>query len=433
MIKEPLITHINHMMKNTYVFSLRTTAALLILTLLPGCLKDKTTHTYSIFTPVYRTNAEVRSNIKSNASREFTNPGKLFIRGNYIFLNEVDKGIHIIDNSNPASPKNISFIDIPGNMDLAVKGNILYADLYTDLVAIDITDPLRVEVKKIVDNSFSERRYSNGFISDTSKIIVDWLKKDTTVTEDNSGGRMLYSSCANCMVNDYLALSNSSKAASPFGMGGSMARFSIVSNSLYTVNDATLNVYSITVPENPVSVNKVSIGFGIETIFPFKDKLFIGSTTGMFIYDIANQSSPSKMGQFSHMTACDPVIADEKNAFVTLSSGTRCSNASNQLDVLDISSLTMPSLVKTYTMTNPHGLSKDGNSLFICDGTAGLKVYDATDVKDLKLKSNITGFETYDVIAFNNVAIVVAKDGLFQYDYSNMDNIKLLSRIGWGN
>ena len=433
MIKEPLINRINFMMKNTFVFSLRAVAALLVI-ILPGCLKDKTTHTYSIYTPVYKTNAEVRANIKSNASKEVSNPGKLFIRGNYIFLNEVDKGIHVIDNSNPASPKNISFIDIPGNMDLAVKGNILYADLYTDLVAIDIADPLHIAVKNIVDNAFPERRYTNGFVSDTSKIIVNWLKKDTTVTEDNSGGRFLLSSCANCMVADFFAASSSApKAASPFGMGGSMARFSIVSNSLYTVNESMLNVYSITVPESPVSVNKLSIGFGIETIFPFKDKLFIGSNSGVFIYDIANQSSPSKIGQFSHVTACDPVVADEKNAFVTLSSGTRCSSASNQLDVLDISSLTSPTLVKTYAMTNPHGLSKDGNSLFICDGTAGLKVYDATDVKDLKLKTNIKGFETYDVIAYNNVAIVVAKDGLFQYDYSNMDNIKLLSRIGWAN
>ena len=37
--------------------------------------------------------------------------GKLYILGNYIFLNEIDKGIHIIDNAIPSSPKNVAFID----------------------------------------------------------------------------------------------------------------------------------------------------------------------------------------------------------------------------------------------------------------------------------------------------------------------------------
>lgn len=126
------------------------TAAGVVFTLafFAGCLKDSVTrtYTYKLFRPVYKTTAEVRANIKSNASVAVQQPGKLFIKGDYIFLNELDKGIHIIDNSNPAQPKNVAFIDIPGNLDLAVKGNTLYADLYTDLVAIDITDPLAAKV-----------------------------------------------------------------------------------------------------------------------------------------------------------------------------------------------------------------------------------------------------------------------------------------------
>ena len=110
-----------------------------------GCIKDTChkTYTYTYYLPVYKTKDEVKANIKSNAAKEVQNPGKLFTIGNYIFLNEVDKGIHIIDNSNPASPQNVAFIDIPGNMDLAVKGNILYADAYNDLATIDISNPLR--------------------------------------------------------------------------------------------------------------------------------------------------------------------------------------------------------------------------------------------------------------------------------------------------
>jgi hypothetical protein len=79
-------------------------------------------------------------------------------------------------------------------------------------------------------------------------------------------------------------------------------------------------------------------------------------------------------------------------------------------------------------MTNPHGLSKDGDLLFICDGKDGLKVY-KTKEYDIEGLQTISGIETYDVIAYNKVALVVASDGLYQYDYSDPSNLKLLSKI----
>ncbi|HJW15548.1 MAG TPA: hypothetical protein VJ499_00420, partial [Flavisolibacter sp.] len=90
---------------------------------------------------------------------------------------------------------------------------------------------------------------------------------------------------------------------------------------------------------------------------------------------------------------------------------------------------TNPTLLKVYSLTNPHGLSKDGNMLFICDGADGLKIYNSTEVADLKLLKHIRGIETYDVITYNSIALVVARDGLYQYDYSNPSDIRLLSKI----
>lgn len=49
---------------------------------------------------------------------------------------------------NPSDPINRAFVKIPGNIDLAVRGNILYADLGVDLVAIDIANPDDIELKK---------------------------------------------------------------------------------------------------------------------------------------------------------------------------------------------------------------------------------------------------------------------------------------------
>ncbi len=394
-----------------------------------GCIKDTVTrtHTYTIYEPVYKTTAEVQANIKSNSPTPLQNPGKIYIRGQYIFLNEVDKGIHIIDNSNPSQPINVAFIDIPGNVDLAVKENTLYADLYTDLVTIDISNPLSVRVKNIIENVFPHRYYGWGFIADSTKIIASWIKRDTTVTEkDNLGSWRNKESRVFSLSADANG-SRASTSASP-GIGGSMARFTIVDERLYTVGQTDLNVFNISAT-TPAFVTRKNIGWNIETIYPFKNKLFIGSANGMFIYDISNASNPMLQGQFSHVRSCDPVIADDENAYVTLRSGTQCQGFTNQLEVLDIANLSSPKLIRTYPMTNPHGLSKDGATLFICDGKDGVKIYNASDVKNLQLIKTIGGMESYDVIAYNNMALIVAKDGLYQYNYSNLNAIQLLSKI----
>jgi len=398
----------------------------------PGCVKDKCTNHYYYWEPVYKTKAEARANIKNNPSQSIERPGKIYVYGNYIFLNEIDKGIHIIDNSNPSSPQNIAFINIPGNLDMAVKGNVLYADFYTDLVAINISNPQQVIVTKFIESMFPERAWDSGFSQDSGKVIVDWIRRDTTVAVSCGGTNGFFGRPKRndvVFLSSQMASSGGDAAATPFGAGGSMARFTVVNNYMYAVSNSALNVVSIANVADPVFSNKVNIGWNIETIYPFNNRLFMGSNTGMFIYDIGNPVSPVKLGGFSHARVCDPVIADNSYAYVTLRSGTTCQGFNNQLDVLDITNITNPILKKTYPLTNPHGLSKDGNTLLICDGKEGVKFFNAADINNITLFKTISGAETYDVITQNGWALVVAKDGLYQYDFSSLSNIKLLSKL----
>jgi hypothetical protein len=131
--------------------------AILFLFAWSSCVKDHCVRTYTYFEPVYRTTEEVRANIRSNPPRSVEHPGKIYIYGRFIFLNELDRGIHIIDNSVPANPRRVAFIDIPGCVDMAVKGDMLYADAYTDLVVLDISNPLAASLKKIVEDVFPYR------------------------------------------------------------------------------------------------------------------------------------------------------------------------------------------------------------------------------------------------------------------------------------
>ena len=411
-------------MRNKFLLPLLVFASLV----LNSCLKDKITHTYTLMTPIYKSKTEVYANIKSNAPQAIESPGKLFLYGNYIFLNDIEKGVHIIDNTNPASPVVKAFINIPGNLDIAVKGNTLYADLYTDLIVVDITNPLAARFEKYIPYVFTPRNYGNGFIADSSQVIISWLRKDTTVDVQtyrnwNRRDAMLFSSAAGAPQ-----YAGGGGTGAP-GIAGSMARFSIVNNYMYCVNHWQLRSFNIINTLNPTPSATTSVGWEIETIYPFRNKLFIGSQSGMFIYDITNPATPVREGAFTHARACDPVITDGDYAYVTLHDGTPCEGFNNQLDVINVANVSSPALVKTYAMTHPHGLSKDGNLLFVCDGRDGLKLYDASSPANIVLKKHLKEIETYDAIAWNNNLLVVAKDGLYQYSYNNSFELVQKSKL----
>jgi hypothetical protein len=403
---------------------------------LQSCLKDNVTKTYSIFEPIYKSKTEVLSEIKSSTPVSISRPGKIYMYGNYIFLNEINKGVHIIDNSNPASPSIKAFINIPGNVDIAVKGSTLYADLFTDLVVVDISNPLDATLKKVIPKIFPERVYAAGFVADSTKVIVGWTEKKIKESVDGpppagrgwiAGDRFLLMSFAQS------GTGGGSAAPIVTGIAGSMARFSIVNDYLYAVNNSSIKVLNILAANDPQLQNTVGAGWNIETIYPFKNKLFLGSSNGMFVYDITNPAAPVREGSLAHFRACDPVVADDDYAFVTLRAGTFCQGTNNQLDVVNVQNVQSPWLVKTYGLTNPHGLAKDGDLLFVCDGTDGLKIYNKSKVFRLELLDHIKNIETYDVIAWNNKLLVVAKGGLYQYNYSNPSRLSLISKLRVNN
>jgi hypothetical protein len=199
------------------------------------------------------------------------------------------------------------------------------------------------------------------------------------------------------------------------GVGGSLARFAVASNHLYTVNPTHLNAYDVSTAENPVHQKAMNLGFGIETVFPYKDNLFIGTQDGMKIMDISLPDNPVLISDYSHIRSCDPVVANDQYAFVTLRTDVACTRGVNELQVIDISDLKKPKRLKSYPMSQPRGLALDGDQLFVCDG--GIKHYDASDPLNLVLKEKVI-IEATDVIAYNGILMVVGRDGIYQYDYT---------------
>ncbi len=398
--------------------------------LFTGCFKDDCRHAYKIYTPVYKKLSELRSEVKLTAATPLNGTAKLYVTGNRIYLSEKDKGVHVIDNSNPANPKNAAFINIPGNGDVVVRGNMMYADLYCDLATIEINNTNSIAVKNYLTNLLPYRLGVGGRASsnpDSIMVQVDWTSKDTIVSCEQVNA---WASCPNCNFL-YASASSSAPQAAKSGTGGSMARFADVNNYMYVASNAELNVVDLTDAYKPVKIKSQSVGSGLETVYPFKNNLFLGSTTGMFVYDIKDPINPKAVTWRGHWRICDPVIADDKYAYVTLFSASVCGGTINEMQVYSLTDIYNPTLVKTYPLTNPHGLAKDGDVLFVCDGRDGLKVYDAINANNIKLIKQFEGIDAYDVVALNGIAYVSAKGGLYQYDYSSTNNIRLLSKLTW--
>jgi hypothetical protein len=401
--------------------------------LLSSCSDEcETTVTYTVYEPVYMLRADLQNAVKVAPAKTLKEPGKIYVRGHYLFINEINKGVHIVDNSNPSSPRFLSFIDIPGNMDMAVKGNILYADNYIDLVAIDISNPLDVRLVNRVENIFPT--YFGMVVNDTATVFISEFTETALKQPAGSSCNGYNPGWRNgwmTLDGGTFASASVAKPGSPAGKGGSMARFTISGNHLYTVSNSALQVLDISSTANPKKGEKIQLGWGIETIFPYNDKLFIGSTTGMHIYDNSNPTNPVHLSTYAHVNSCDPVVVEGDLAWVTLRSGNECAGFTNQLEVINISDPRKPELLKTYPMQNPHGLGIDRSTLFLCEGKYGLKVFDAQD--HLKVNDNLISHfkehDAFDVIPLGNNLLLIGQDGLYQYDYSDLKNIKLLSKL----
>lgn len=391
------------------------------------------------YEPVYMTFDEFINAVELEEPRDLERPGKIYFYEGYLFINELNKGVHIIDNRNPSSPVKKGFINIPANKDIAVKGNYLYADSQSDLLVFDIQNLEQADMVKRIEGVFNtSAEMAPGFTTqsvDPSKgVLVDWkpvLKEEVCEADECRNHPARPFRCTRCFVTlEAMASTGSADAsfgASSGGTGGSMARFTITGDYLYAVDHNKLSTFDISSLATPVGSHEV--GWGIETIFPYKESLFIGSETAMYIYDVSNPLSPQQLSMYTHTIACDPVVVEGDFAFVTLRDGDRCPRGVNRLEVVDVQDLTRPEKVAFYEMISPHGLGIDNGYLFVSEGDHGLKIMDARDPYDVKELRHIQNLRTYDVIPLDGVLMVTGDDGIVQYDYSDINDLEHLSTI----
>ncbi len=135
------------------------------------------------YRPVYMQPSEAMK-VEVKGVQPLTDPGKIYWYHSYMMLADKGRGVHVIDISNPASPKKLAFISIPGVSDVAATGNHLFADNITDLVVFNISDVMNIKfVKRIEDVYPSDNQmypaHATGYfecVDPTKGLVTEWQK-----------------------------------------------------------------------------------------------------------------------------------------------------------------------------------------------------------------------------------------------------------------
>ena len=410
-----------------------------ILALALTACEDTKLQTYSANVPLYLSYDELRTSFQITADEPLVQPGKIYFKDQYMYINEYQKGIHVVDLSIPANPVKKAFINIPGNVDMAIKDDMLYADSYVDLVLIDISNPVLPNEVKRMEDLFEyviptyDWDYPLDEIDEEKGVITSFeIKKVTKEVYDNPYPWPVFY--------DYVALESSSVrynapvggGGSAYGVGGSMARFITYDDYLYTL-ESTYNLKTIDISnlDQPVVKNEQYLWGNVETIFISDEYMYVGTSNGMHIMSLQEPSVPNQVSTYQHVTACDPVVVDGNRAYVTLRAGNMCGGTQDLLEVVDIANKYEPKRMVSYAMSDPYGLGIDGSTLFVCEGEFGLKVYDATDPYEITSNkiAEFPAIHAHDVIPLSSFLFMIGDDGFYIYDYSNLTDISLLGTL----
>ena len=389
------------------------------------------------FVPKYETTAQLAAKVTVESPKDYAEAGKIVTYQNYIFINKPNEGIHVVDNSNPAAPVNLHFISIPGSLDLTIIDDHLYSDMFSALVVFDISDVTLPDL--IEDFTVEEVFYYNPYrtldnvsrpeegydytqyesIDDSRGIVTGW---EVEIRQEPLEDQILYLRLEDTAIAETTS-SDQANGFSEVSTAGSMTRFLPIDRYLYTINFNELVLFSIGDNYQPSRFARLDTGTQAETLFQLNDLLFVGSTTGMLMYDVTSPDNPNYLNSIEHFRSCDPVVADENYAYVTLRGGTNCFTETNELQIIDIRTPEELSVVARQVMFNPHGLAIHEDYLLVCDGTAGLKVVDVSNREQPEILSTDNIPFAYDIIVDFPSALVVGEGVLYQYDLSNLPEI----------
>lgn len=394
---------------------------------LASCTKDNATVslTFKQGTAIYGDIEEIRSVELVSPPRLIENAGKLFIGENYILIGENGKGIHILDNTNPNSPVNIAFLQLPFTKEFFVDNDMIYAESHYDFIKIsllDINNPVLVDREEYAFAEAIENEEGLALVGFSYQVVTRSFKTDSEEAEALRDSYNLYYDFNNSLI------PASSVPSSFIGSGrdikGTVNKIAVYSNHVYVLSNSKLHYFQDT-PTDIMLIGSSDIGWDNETIYSEGTHLFIGTQWSMIVMDVSNPSAPIETSTYNHPNSCDPVLPVGDIAYLTLRTAdfTGCSGDENTLDVLDISDINNPEEITTIAMTSPYGMTLIGDLLYIGEGENGMSIFDASDRANPILISTNTSIVAYDVIehpTIPNRILTTSDYGLSQYEVNTL-------------
>ena len=129
------------------------------------------------YSPVIISRAQLESSVFAQPEQTIYNSGKIYIKGNYMFITEVNKGFHVYNYSNAENPVKTAFINVPGATDLAIRNNIIYINQAVDLVTINYDQTTNTIISTHRNrNVFPSKVAPNGQMAypNRDEIVIDW-------------------------------------------------------------------------------------------------------------------------------------------------------------------------------------------------------------------------------------------------------------------
>lgn len=112
--------------------------------------------------------------------------GNVYALGSYIFQVDIGRGIHVIDNADPAKAERTGFIAVHGCTQLSIKDGYLYTNNLDDLVVLDLGTPGQVREVGRIKEAFPQFRYQHPLARPEEKgfyecprydsVVVGWVK-----------------------------------------------------------------------------------------------------------------------------------------------------------------------------------------------------------------------------------------------------------------
>ncbi len=356
---------------------------LFLFVVLAGCSTNLLNDTnYSRYKPVLMQQDQFLNAIHLIQSPEkLDTVGKMQKIGDYLFVLDLYKGLHILQLDSSQKIINLSFLVIPGIIDFVVSDSMIYANSATDLVSLKFNSYDNIELIDRQQNVFYElmppdRRQPDPVFSKGSRpdntVIVGWQP-------DNNFGDL-----------DTLLM--------PYYL------FALKDNYLLAALGDHILVFDIS-GQKPVykSVFQGNNNF-IEKMQVFGNYLFTFSMQNMEVYSLSSITTPNKVNEYSGISAGSYIAIEYGQSykfFATFHSSALYYSTADAFALYDLGHFDKINLDTSFGLYYPLGILKQDTTVYVCD--RGIKIFSYDSLLTYK------GFKSgddLDLFGFNDSTLV---------------------------